>query len=89
MKNTDELIGNNKHDNSAYCFAKAGEIYLVYLPEGGEREIDLSGVDRSFTVAWFNPREGGSAKKGGHAPGGAKRKLIAPDAKGDWLAIIR
>jgi hypothetical protein len=89
MKNADELVGNNKHDNSAYCFAKPGEIYLVYLPEGGEREIDLSGADRSFTVAWFNPREGGSAKKGGHAPGGAKRKLIAPDSKGDWLAIIR
>ncbi len=89
MKNEDELVGNDKHDNSAYCFAKKGEIYLVYLPDGGEREIDLSSAEGSFKVEWFNPRSGGALAKGGHAPGGAKHKLVAPDRDGDWLAVIR
>ncbi|MGI9244044.1 MAG: putative collagen-binding domain-containing protein, partial [Verrucomicrobiales bacterium] len=89
MKNEDELVGNDKHDNSAYCLAKKGELYLVYLPDGGEREIDLSDAEGSFKVEWYNPRTGGSLKKGGHAPGGAKHKLVAPDTDGDWLAVIR
>ena len=88
MKNEDELVGNNKHDNSAYCLAKKGELYLVYLPDGGERELDLSGDSNSYKVEWFNPRDG-SLRKGGHAIGGAKHKLVAPDAENDWLAIVR
>ena len=89
MKNENELIGNDKHDNSAYCFAKRGEVYVVYLPDGGEREIDLGDDKGSYKVEWFNPRTGGAPKKGGHAPGGGKRKLVAPDSKGDWVAILR
>ncbi len=30
MQNADELT----NDNNDYCFAKTGEIYAVYLPEG-------------------------------------------------------
>ena len=29
------LVGNQNHDPRRYCFAKPGEIYLVYLPDGG------------------------------------------------------
>ena len=35
MTNADALVGNAKNDNSKYCLAKAGELYLVYLPNGG------------------------------------------------------
>src|SRR5882724_8279905 len=41
MKNADELAGNPKHDNSRYCLAKNGELYLVYLPSGGASDLDL------------------------------------------------
>ena len=43
MRNRNELIGNTKDDNSKYCLAKEGEVYLVYLPEGGESEIKTFG----------------------------------------------
>ncbi len=42
----DELVGNAKHDNSKYCLAQRGEVYLVYLPHGGETELDLSDAQR-------------------------------------------
>ncbi len=42
MTNVDELVGNDKHDNSRYGFAKANEVYLVYLPSGGTATLDLS-----------------------------------------------
>jgi hypothetical protein len=56
MVNADELIGNPKHDNSGYCLAKAGAIYLVYLPDGGSRALDLADVSGELTLQWFNAR---------------------------------
>lgn len=89
MTNMDALVGNPKNDNSAYCYAKADTDYLVYFPEGGTRELDLSGAKGSFKVSWFNPREGGPVKDGGSVEGGKKVTLTAPDAKEDWLARVK
>ncbi len=93
MKSADALIGNAKDDNSKYCLAKEGELYLVYLPNGGTTELDMSGASGSFTVQWFNPRSGGpladaspkSVKAGG-------KVVLGPppaDAAQDWLVVIR
>jgi hypothetical protein len=89
MKNANALVGNTKNDNSRFCFAKAGELYLVYLPNGGETHIDLAGASGRFGVKWFNPREGGVPTATGSAAlnGGGKRTLAAPSAD-DWLAVI-
>ena len=93
MTNADELVGNVKHDNSRFCFAKAGELYLVYLPSGGTASLDLSKTSGQFTVGWFDPRNGGSLKQGsistmkagGNAPLG-----MPPDSPGDdWLGVVR
>ena len=35
MNNANALVGNDDNSNSRYCFARKGELYLVYLPEGG------------------------------------------------------
>jgi hypothetical protein len=89
MNNANTLIGNQKNDNSRYCFAKAGELYLVYLPDGGETKIDLAGTSGKFSLKWFNPREGGAPKANGNAAinGGGTATLTAPSAA-DWLAVI-
>ena len=89
MKNANTLIGNEKNKNSKYCLARAGELYLVYLSEGGETEIDLFEAAGTFSVKWFNPREGGKATTQGPATldGGGKRTLTAPSSD-DWLAVI-
>ena len=93
MRNADALVGNVKNDNSRYCFAKAGEIYLVYLPNGGSAELDLAGANGAFAVRWFNPRTGGALQTGAvkSAAGGGKVSLGTPpaDAEQDWLVIIR
>jgi hypothetical protein len=89
MTNANALIGNTKDDNSKFCFAKAGELYLVYLPNGGTTDLDLSGAKGSFTVKWFNPREGVEPKTTGVASlkCGSKGTLTAPSTD-DWLAVI-
>ena len=85
----DELVGNNKHDNSAYCFAKYNSIYLVYLPEGGKRTLDLTLAKGGFTMTWFNPRSGESQPAGFAINGGKTVDLEAPGSKNDWLAVIK
>lgn len=93
MTNADALVGNPQHDNSRYCFARVGDVYLVYLPGGGSATLDLSDAAGRFTVRWFNPRSGGKPARGSvkRVTGGRKVKLgDPPDDRGkDWLAIVR
>jgi hypothetical protein len=88
MTNADELVGNLKHTNEHYCFAKPDEIYLVYLPAGGTVELDLSTAAGMYSLDWFNPREGGALQRASDRRGGEKAALSAPSAD-DWLAILR
>ncbi len=91
MKPMDELVGNEKMDNSKYCFAKPGEIYLVYLAKSGTFELDLSEDSGEFSVAWYNPRTGGDlSASASSVSGGGKVQISTEQTDGeDWLAVIR
>ena len=86
----DALVGNPRHDNSRYCFAKPGEVYLVYLPSGGaaELQLDSGGAAQTYLVHWFNPRTGGAPQPGGTLRAGETAKLVAP-SNDDWLAWVK
>jgi len=87
----DDLVGNPNHDTSRYCFAKPGEVYLVYLAQGGTAELDLRQARGTLAVGWFNPRTGGAIKPGKGVKGGGKVTVGPPPAEADkdWLAVIR
>jgi Domain of unknown function (DUF5060)/Putative collagen-binding domain of a collagenase len=93
MKNADELIGNDSHDNSRYCFAKAGEVYLIYLPTGNTATLDLGKATGQFSVSWFDPRNGGALERGSVAAvkAGATTSIGTPpnNTGEDWLAVVR
>jgi hypothetical protein len=93
MNNADELVGNRAHDNSRYALALASQIYLVYLPQGGTAELDLTGVKGDFAVRWFNPRRGGPLREGSVrlVTGGGRQSLgMAPEEEGeDWVIVVR
>ncbi|MEM1303716.1 MAG: putative collagen-binding domain-containing protein, partial [Planctomycetota bacterium] len=75
---------------TAYCLAKPGESYLVYVLDGGVAELDLSDADGGFSIAWFNPREGGEPIAGtvSSVDGGGRVAIGAPPTDDDWLAIV-
>jgi hypothetical protein len=90
----DHLVGNSTGDNSRYCLAVPGEVYVVYLPTGGVTELDLAGgYDGTFTIKWYNPRTGGSLLDGSvkTVNGSAKVSLGQPpqDPESDWVVLIR
>ena len=93
MSNADLLVGNPTNDNSVFCLAKAGDLYLVYLPNGGSAALDLGGVTGQYNVSWFDPRNGGALKRGSVASvkGGGKVTLgMAPGSPDeDWLVVVR
>jgi hypothetical protein len=93
MENKDELVGNPDHGVSKFCFAKANDTYLVYLPSGGETSMDLSNAVGEYSVHWFNPRSGGDLQSGSVASltGGKNVSLGNPpsDAMEDWLVVVR
>jgi hypothetical protein len=93
MSCSDELIGNTSNDNSKYCFAKPGELYLVYLPDGGTTQLDLRGATGDFKVQWFNPRTGGALVDGSQkaVKGSAEVDLGQPpsEANEDWLVVVK
>ncbi|MEM9157756.1 MAG: DUF5060 domain-containing protein [Verrucomicrobiota bacterium] len=93
MRNLNPLIGNDNRNNSKYCLAKEGEIYLIYLPNGGSADLDLSKDESKFSVSWFNPREGGKLQKGStkSVKGGKKVNLGKPpaDPSEDWVVLLR
>lgn len=93
MHNADELLGNSAHDNSRYCLAAPGDVYVVYLPAGGATELDLETTREPLTVRWFNPRTGGPLQTGSvaavHGPGRVPLGPPPADTGEDWVILVR
>jgi collagenase-like protein with putative collagen-binding domain len=86
MEPADELTSNE----TDYCFAQPGEVYAIYLPDGGTTDLDLAAGD--YTIRWYAPRSGGELQKGSiqqvtgpgtHSIGEAPR-----DRDRDWAILI-
>jgi hypothetical protein len=75
---------------TAFCLAKAGEIYAVYLPKTEPTEITLP--EGKYIVKWFNPRTGGNLQDGTikTLTGKGKVSLGMPSANNgkDWVVVI-
>lgn len=90
MENANAAVGNARNDNSVYCLAKPGEIYLIYLPSGGAATITIPESKNGYAAAWFNPRQGGPVRKIGRVYFSQPAKMGPPDeADQDWLLVLR
>ncbi len=89
MTPANQLISNEDD----YCFVKEGEVYAIYLKNGGSTELDLGENKGSFKIRWYNPRAGGGLIKGTMAKikGPGKVSIGEPrsDREKDWVVLIR
>jgi len=76
----DELV-----NNGAYCLAKPGEIYAVYLPKGGDVSIQLQ--PGKYEAQWFNAFTGETAP----LPPVEGPAWTSPKAPGwlDWALLLQ
>ncbi len=74
-----------------WCLAKPGEIYAVYLPDGGTTNLNLA--VGSYTVQWYNPRTGGKLQKGSVTkvigPGAVSLGNPPKDGEKDWTILCK
>lgn len=63
--------------STGYCLAEPGVSYVVFAPEGGDLEVDLTATSSSFQVEWHNVASG-MITKGDAVTGGAKQLLDPP-----------
>ncbi|MDI6451076.1 DUF4038 domain-containing protein [Anaerobaca lacustris] len=69
-------------DVSPQAVGKPGELYIVYLPEGGS--VTLAGLKGDLPCRWFNPRRGQFAGKGRVNP--RSPSLTAP-SEDSWVLL--
>jgi hypothetical protein len=76
---------------AAFVLAKPGQVYALYLPQGGSAKLKLE--PGNYTVAWYNPRAGGQLMKGSiqTVKGGDSADLGTPpaDPAADWAVLVR
>ena len=76
-----------------YVYAKPGEVYAIYLKNGGSPTLNLSSVSANFTVWWYDPRFGGELQNGSVSgvTGGGQRSLGNPpnEPDKDWAVLVQ
>ncbi|HXX23254.1 MAG TPA: putative collagen-binding domain-containing protein [Terriglobia bacterium] len=70
----------------AYALASRREAVL-YLPQGGNADVDLEGVPGSLRAKWFNPRNGLFGESSA-VTGGKTQHFTAPDLH-DWVLYLQ
>ncbi len=71
----------------AFCLAKPGAAYALYLPRGGSVTVELAGSTR-YQSEWWNPANDmhGECQSGGSVQGG--RQTFAAPCDDDWALRI-
>ena len=77
--------------SSGWCLADEGNTYLVYLKDGGSTNLTIN-HNATYTVKWFDPRNGGALKDGSVTSisgTGAKSLGNAPNnTSSDWAILV-
>lgn len=83
MQPANELV----REGRAFCLAKPGRVYALYLPTGGSVAVRLES-NQKYDAAWWNPSNGknGSFQDRSVISGGLQH-LTAP-SDGDWALRI-
>jgi len=88
MKNMDDLSSNN----NSWVFAKEGEVYVIYLKEGGSADLDVGGSAVDLDVKWYDPRAGGALQDGSviKITGTGNQSIGNPpsEAGQDWAVLV-
>ena len=77
--------------SAGWCAAKPGEVYAIYLPNGGSATLQLAAG--TYSVQWYNPRAGGALQNGSvtSVTGGATVSIGNPpsNAGQDWAVLVK
>jgi hypothetical protein len=73
--------------STGYCLADPGHQYVIYLPDGGRVEVDLTAATGPMTVEWIDPLSG-TSRAAEPVAGGTKRALQPPQDGASVLSLM-
>ena len=86
MSDADDLT------NLGFALAEEGDVYVVYLPNGGSPNVDLTGSD-DYEIRWYNPRNGGNLQTGSVTEVSAGNAVSfgnpPNDINNEWVVVAR
>ena len=87
-----EMSNNDAGTSNGWMLSKTNQVAVVYLPDGGSSNVN-AGTSGTFTVKWYDPRNGGSLQNGSvtsiTADGSAKSIGNAPNnTTSDWVVLL-
>ncbi|MFK7932538.1 MAG: DUF5060 domain-containing protein [Saprospiraceae bacterium] len=90
MKSADELT----IDKTSYCLALADEVYAIYLhPNTKTTSIDLGDSGKTFSIRWYDPKNGGDLQTGTidsvKASGIVEVGFPPANPEKDWVVLIK
>lgn len=85
MDTADKLVNTT----NAWCFAKPGEVYAVYVFGGAQVSLQLP--EGAYSAHWFDIRKGGELIQAAPLAGPGNVALGQPprDIEKDWVAVVR
>ncbi len=81
------MTPQNQLASTGYCLARAGRKYLIYLPEGKDVTVDLSGQPGAYKVRWFEPGEG-TSQHHDDIQGDQRVTLSSPFGQSDVVLVL-
>lgn len=73
-------------------FHRAADLFLMYIPVGGSKQLDITGAVGKLPIQWFDPRNGGELLTGtvDSVQGNGWVDIGNPpiDTGNDWVAMI-
>jgi hypothetical protein len=89
----DQMTPDDNLISGRWSLKKPGECYAIYLKTGGTASLNLAGVTGTFSVQWFDPRNGGALRNGSATTvtGGTSVSIGNPPDNPtlDWVALVR
>jgi Domain of unknown function (DUF5060)/Putative collagen-binding domain of a collagenase len=87
MKSAQEKVTNNN-----WALAKDGQVYVIYMKNGGTTDLDVGTVAVNLDIKWFNPRKGGALQNGTktNISGTGTLNIGEPPTEktDDWTALV-
>ncbi len=71
----------------AFCLARPGVAYALYLPNGGTVTVELAAAKR-YDAAWWNPANGRGGRFKNQQPVKGGRQTFTAPSRGDWALRI-
>ncbi len=87
-----KLVTQNELIRNGYCFAEKGNLYIVWTKHAAAVDLDLSDADGTYSVRWYDPRNGGGLQKTANDTVEGGKPIYfgtPPTGHNEWIVVVQ